>query len=218
MKRPQHQFVAILLALIGFAAPPLAVAGPQSQQHPSVAEAARHARKLKKTSSKQARVWDNDTLPVGGSGVNTVGPTPVAPESAAEGHPGGRSAQGDSAAPSSVNPQGSDKQRIEAVGEMNSLKERLAEAERVLNVSQRAFDLQRDTYYSKTNFAEDKAGKARLDAMQADIATQQATVDSLKARIAILADKLRSLPPTSSSQEYLPVPPRSQPVPPVPPL
>lgn len=220
---------AIFIGLVCVAASPLATAQPQSQQHDSVAEAARRARQQKKMAGKQDRVWDNDTLPTTGAGVNTVGPG--LPDGASENvavTPTARTPGAPSAAAAANNPQAAERQRVEATAAMNELKDQLVEAQKVLDVAQRAFALQRDTYYSKTNFAEDKAGKARLDAMQADIAAQQAAVEVLKAKLAALEDKLRALPSPPARQENAPparpentpparpaTSPRSQPVPPV---
>jgi uncharacterized coiled-coil protein SlyX len=218
---------AIFVVLACVAVSPLANAAPQSQQQ-SVADAARRARQQKKTEVKQDRVWDNDTLPATGGGVNTIGPG--SPDTAPGNVAATSSPRTPSASSSANSPQAIEKQRIEATAEMNALKDQLLEAQKVLEVSQRAFALDSDTYYSKTNFAEDKAGKARLDAMQANIVAQQAAIAALKAKLAALEDKLRALPATSARQETAPatrqettpparpetpLPPRSQPVPPV---
>lgn len=223
MNRPRLRVPAIFLALVCVAMVPFTSAQPQSHQNVSVAEAARRARQQKKAAPKQGRVvWDDDTLPTSG-GVNTVGQPS---ESSSTQTPGNVSPSASSSGSSgSTSPQAIENQRMEAAAAMNAVKEQLAEALKVLDISQRAFALQRDTYYSKTNFAEDKAGKARLDAMQADIVAQQAAVAALKAKLSALEDKLRSLPAASEHQETAPparqettpppAPPRSQPAPPV---
>lgn len=228
MKSLRVEFAAILLGLLCVAASPLATAQPQSQQNESVADAARRARQQKKVAPKQDRVWDNDTLPTNGAGVNIVGPTsPAAEAPSSENVPVVRTAStpaASSASPASNDPQAIEKQRIETTAAMNELKDQLIEAQKVLDVAQRSFDLQRDTYYSKTNFAEDRAGKARLDAMQADILAKQAAVETLKAKLAALEDKLRALPQAPARQEHAPpqrletappAPPRPPPVPPI---
>jgi hypothetical protein len=55
-----------------------------------------------------------------------------------------------------------------------------------LNLLQRQFALDQDTYYSKTGFAQDTAGRAQLDAEQRQIQILQAHVEQLKQELAAM--------------------------------
>ena len=65
----------------------------------------------------------------------------------------------------------------------------LDSAKEALSWLQREFALDQTAYYSKTNFAEDSAGKAKLDA-------EQQQIESLQSEIKRLSDQL-SLPPSN---------------------
>jgi hypothetical protein len=57
-------------------------------------------------------------------------------------------------------------------------------AEQELKVVQREFDLDQNAYYSKTNYAADTAGKARLDAEAQQVQHLQSEIERLKAELA----------------------------------
>ena len=61
---------------------------------------------------------------------------------------------------------------------------KLDQAEQELKVMQREFDLDKNAYYSKTNFAADTAGKAKIDAEQLQIQSLQSEIERLKAELA----------------------------------
>jgi hypothetical protein len=56
-------------------------------------------------------------------------------------------------------------------------------AEQELKVMQREFDLDQAAYYSKTNYAADTSGKARLDAQAQQVQYLQSEVERLKAEL-----------------------------------
>jgi DNA repair exonuclease SbcCD ATPase subunit len=58
--------------------------------------------------------------------------------------------------------------------------------EQQLNLLRRQFDLDQDAYYSKTNFAEDTAGGAQLDAEQQQIQSLQTELEQLRQQLAAL--------------------------------
>jgi hypothetical protein len=60
------------------------------------------------------------------------------------------------------------------------IQKKLDSAEKELKLLQREFDLDQSTYYSKTNYAADAAGKARLDAEQQQIESLQSEIEHLK--------------------------------------
>jgi hypothetical protein len=56
-------------------------------------------------------------------------------------------------------------------------------AEQELKVMQREFDLDQDAYYSKTNYATDTGGKAKIDAEAQQVQYLQSEVDRLKGKL-----------------------------------
>jgi len=66
----------------------------------------------------------------------------------------------------------------------------LDSAEKELKLLQRQFDLDQAAYYSKPNYAEDTAGKARLDSQQQQIDSLQSEIEQLK----------NELPPSKTNQ------------------
>jgi hypothetical protein len=66
------------------------------------------------------------------------------------------------------------------------IQRRLDELEEELNLMQRAFALDQDTYYSKPDYAEDTAGKFLLEAEQQQIVSLQSEIDSLTDELAEL--------------------------------
>ena len=60
------------------------------------------------------------------------------------------------------------------------IQKKLDSAEKELKLLQREFDLDRAAYYSKPNYAEHTAGKAKLDSEQQQIQSLQSEIDRLK--------------------------------------
>jgi len=56
-------------------------------------------------------------------------------------------------------------------------------SEKQLKLLQRQFDLDQSAYYSKPNYSEDTAGKARLDAEQQQVEALQAEIDTLNQKL-----------------------------------
>jgi hypothetical protein len=61
---------------------------------------------------------------------------------------------------------------------------KLDQAEQELKVMQREFDLDQNAYYSKTNYAADTAGKAKIDAEQQQMQDLQSEIERLKGELA----------------------------------
>ncbi|HXN53824.1 MAG TPA: hypothetical protein VN943_17980 [Candidatus Acidoferrum sp.] len=61
----------------------------------------------------------------------------------------------------------------------------LDEAEEELNLLQRQFALDQDAYYSRPDYAEDTAGKARLDAELEQVAQLQSEIERLRRQLAV---------------------------------
>ncbi len=186
LKRKCHyRFVTFLIAcvfLTGLSG--AALARSQDDSSPSVAEAARRARERKKTAAKPVRTLTNDDLPA----------APVSGANSAEAQVNPAKAEDNAAATSDANQAQTAPVNDEKTGEKNAenaaalerAKKELAQAEHELDVTQRKAALDSDAYYSKPDFANDKDGKANLDAEAQQISEKKQAVETLKARVAEL--------------------------------
>ncbi len=184
---------------------------PQQQQgdSASIADAARRSREQKKEQQpKAAKVWDNDTIPRKPGEVSVVGQVPAsdtADDSAAkpagdDANAAGQPAATDStssAAPASA-PAADKSEGSKASAELAAIQSDLASAKSHLqtakadlDILQRKFTLDSQTYYSKPNYAADKDGAASiasekndLEAKQQEVADAQMKVDQLESKLA----------------------------------
>jgi HAMP domain-containing protein len=158
----------------------------QSEQETSVAEAARKAREQKKTAAKPSTVITNDTLKP--ATPATVQQATVATESV----PGtdataatGATADATTAAQPTKGP--SETEIAEKKAKIEALKQEVAEMAKEVDVQQRALALANETFYSRPDFSKDTDGKAKLDAMQSDLAQKKDELGRLKAKLKELA-------------------------------
>lgn len=177
--------VAAMFLPIGFA---------QSQDSPSVAEAARKAREKKKDATKPAKVITDETLEVKKGDVQSA----VAEEPKIAGAddakaPGVRGAP--IAAPANAAAVDEKKERLKK--ELTDLKEQVKQSLMDLDLLQRENRLDQDSYYSQPNYGGDTAGKQKLDDEKQRISDKQQEVARLKAK---LADLQREMGESSSSQ------------------
>ena len=171
----------LLIAPVGIVS-----AMPRQQQDDSVAAAARRAQEKKTqqaNSSKPAKVWDNDNLPNTPGGINVIGQD--------------QSAAGSSATPvdntatppaTDAKSAASDKSALE--GSLASAKEKLADLKADLDVMQRKYALDQQTYYGTTNYAADKAGAAALASEKAEIDDKLDQVATAEKQLADLQSKV----------------------------
>jgi hypothetical protein len=162
----------------------------QAHQDQSVADAARQARAAKKNAAaKPARVISDEDIAVksmkpGAEGLH-VGSAPmsdaVPPAPAAV---AAVEAADAAAAAAETNPQA----KAGESPEIARAKQEVAEFEKQLNLLQRGFALDQDSYYSKPDYAADRDGKAKLDAEQQHIRDKQQELDRAKARLAELKE------------------------------
>lgn len=180
----------------------------QSQDSQSVAEAARRARAQKKNTEKPPKVITDDTLVVKKDDVQsaTAEQPKIAgsPETPTQPAAGAATAQGAASGEASANPQGSKnvseeeksrgllKQRV-------ALKEKIKDAQSDLDLLQREYQLDQDSYLSNPDHANDTTGKEKLDAMKQQIANKQQELERLKADLA-------ALPPSQESPANTPKP------------
>jgi len=159
----------------------------QDQQSDSPAEAARRAREQKKDQAKAAKVWDNDNVPAAG-GVNVVGQSPTPSSDSANPQ---EPAQGAAAAPAEEASKSSSSPKDAAAlqGELASAKARLDSLKTDLDLLQRKFALDSQTYLSNPNHSSDTAGadaltdeKSQIEAKLAEVDAAQKKVDELSAK------------------------------------
>jgi hypothetical protein len=172
-----------------------AAAFAQSQDTQSVAEAARRARAQKKNSEKPSKVITDDTLDVKKGDVQSATAEqlriPGTPETPAQPAAGAANAQGGASGDTSANPQDSKNMSEEeksraTLKQRFALKEKIKNAQSDLDLLQREFQLDQDTFYSSPDYANNTSGKAKLDAMKQQIADKQQELERLKAELAAL--------------------------------
>jgi len=187
---------AVLLAacLVGMPS-----ARAQSQQEQSVAEAARKAREQKKTAAKPGAVITNDTLqPATPASVqNATAATESMPGTTPATSPGA-----DATANTTTEAQPAKESAAEDLEAKNAkieaLKQQIADKAKEADLQQRSLALENESYYSRPDFSKDPAGKAKLDAMQSDLAQKKEELAQLKARLKDLApdaDQKPAAPP-----------------------
>jgi hypothetical protein len=160
----------------------------QSDQQPSVAEAARKAREQKKNAAKPSTVITNDTL-------KPATPATVQQATAVtESIPGTDAADGPTStgaatdAAGVVQPKGASEQEIaQKKAKIEALKQEVADKAKEVDLQQRTLALENESYYSRPDFSKDPDGKAKLDAMQNDLAQKKDQLAQLKAKLKELA-------------------------------
>jgi hypothetical protein len=172
------------------------VAGQQStQQAPvdPVAEAARRAREQKKDETKAPHVWNNDDIPKT-NGVSVVGETPAG-DAANGANPAAAPAvapNGNGAAAAAAPGQSATPEKTGAIAaELTAANEHLKSLKTDLDIAQRKYALDQQTYLSNPDHANDEAGATALKdeedqigAKQQEIADAQKKVDEIQARLA----------------------------------
>src|SRR5580658_6226331 len=167
----------------------------QSQDSPaeSVADAARRAREQKKAAAKQpAPVITDDTLKPAAPAAQPAADSSGAPDVNATAAPAGQSAPAANG--------GDTDQKAKDSAELATLKQQVADAQKDLDLLQRELSLRQDTYISNPDHSHDLAGKAKLDAMLAQITDKQQAVEALKTQLAaLLASSGTTAPPAPTA-------------------
>ena len=157
-----------------------AAAFAQSQDSQSVAEAARKARAQKKNTEKAPKVITDETLDVKKGDVQSATAEqprmPGSPEAPAQ--PAAAAAPGTPASPAAKDQKESK--------EVADLKVKIKRAQDDLDLLQREQSLENERYYSQTDYAQDTAGKAKLDDLKQQVTDKQQKLERLKARLAEL--------------------------------
>jgi hypothetical protein len=170
-----------------------------TQQAPvdRVAEAARRAREQKKDETKAPHVWNNDDIPKT-NGVSVVGETPAAGADAPAGdaakgaNPAAAPAVAPNGAAAGASGQGAAPEKTGAIAtELAAANENLKSLKTDLDIAQRKYGLDQQTYLSNPDHANDNAGATALKdeedqiaAKQQEVADAQKKVDEIQARLA----------------------------------
>ena len=186
----RHKYLScVATAAMGFLLSPGATwAQSQSDSAQSVAEAARRAREQKKEKPKPARTFTNDDIPPTSPGI--AGKEPAEANGAIKPSPEESAVavkkDTEEKAPAPANDEQSKQKKAENAAALERAKKLLAQSESELDVMQRKALLDNESYYSKSDFANDKDGKANLDAEAQQIDDKKKAVEELKARVAEL--------------------------------
>ena len=190
MSRSINLCLAVPLVLAATLLPAAALA--QSQDSQSVAEAARRARAQKKNAEKAPKVITDETLDVKKGDVqNATAEQPKIPGTAdSQAQPAAGAANPQSGASSDSSaaqaPKSASDEARAALKERVELKEKIKQAQSDLDLQQREYKLDEESFYSSPDYSKDTSGKEKLDAMKQQIADKQQELDKLKARLAAL--------------------------------
>jgi len=169
------------LGLVILLAAPLATAARPQQDSPSqqesLADVARRAQAQKKNQS-QAKVWDNDNIPTTNNNISVVGQT-----GPGEGGPSPSTAPAPTSKTSAaaVTPE----QKTALLADLNAGKAQLESLKADLDIAQRKYALDQQTYLSNPNFT-DKTGAQALDDEKQQIAAKQQEIAEAERKVADL--------------------------------
>ena len=149
-----------------------------------MAEAARRVREKKKENAKPVRTLTNDDLPAAPAGDGTATSTPAAKGEDAVAP--AANDDGEKRPPASANDEKAKLRKEYNAAALERAKKQLAQLLSELDIMERKAVLDSDSYYSKTDYASDKEGKANLDAEAQQISDKKQAADELKARVAEL--------------------------------
>jgi predicted RNase H-like nuclease (RuvC/YqgF family) len=174
-----------LMALCAGAAPQLARGQSKTV---SLGEAARRLREQHKPSGKPIKIWTNEeVVTLSPFGVNVVGPIPESLTKDSSEAP----AKKEEGAPAS--PEAREKELKEAEASLAEEKTQLDTLTKELELQQRDLSLFQQQFYSNPGYNSDSDGKAKLDAMNAQIAAKQGEIQKSKDKIAELEAKIAKL-------------------------
>ncbi|HEY6442339.1 MAG TPA: hypothetical protein VIY66_03250 [Candidatus Acidoferrales bacterium] len=160
-----------------------------SDQQDSLAAAARRARETKKDQAKPAKVWDNESLAAAPDAVSVVG-QPASSDN--------NSAPTEAAnSPAGAPPTAKNVTSIEAG--LNEAKANLQSLKVDLDLLQRKYSLDQQTYYGKPEYSSDKAGAAALADEKNQIASKQQEIADAEKKVADLQAQLDAASKSSNN-------------------
>jgi hypothetical protein len=177
---------AITLLFAAALVPAAGTLRAQEQAPPSVAEAARQARRAREHAPKGVKLYTNDTVPRAAGGVSVIGAPAAAPAAKS---PAGKAAPAqETKKPAAAEETGASywrKRFAEARG-------KLARAESELAALKREMGRLQLQYYPDPNKAlEQQYTRSDIRKQQAKIAAKQKEIDALRRQLSRLEDELR---------------------------
>ena len=132
---------------------------------------------------KKARVWDNDNIPKAGDEISVVGPAQPAPASAdanagANGATAGTNAPAAGAAPVGNNDDSHGARKTDKDARIEAAKQKLENLKKDMELAQRKYNLDSDTYYGKPDYATDREGAEQLKTEKDALTEKQDAVDA----------------------------------------
>ena len=157
----------------------------------SLAAAARRARQDKKSQTASTAVFTNDNLPTAAT-ISVVGTiTAAAPASSAP-------ATTATADKTPAKPAASEKATADADA-LAAAKAKLANAKKDLDLLQRTYNLDQQSYLSNPNHESDASGAGKLQNEKSQIADKQSEVDAAQTEVDLIAARLPAQPAAASS-------------------
>ena len=156
----------LLISPLATAARPRQDSSPGQQE--SLADAARRAQARKKDQPQAAKVWDNDNIPTANNNISVVGqqiPTEGGPTPSATPKTG-------------VTPE----QKAAIQADLNTAKAQLESLKTDLDIAQRKYVLDEQTYLSNPNYT-DKTGARALEEEKEQIADKQQQIADAQKKI-----------------------------------
>ena len=151
-------------------------AAPSSATSPADATANSDAK------PKKARVWDNDNIPKAGDEISVVGPAQAAPAASADVNVAANGAGGNAAAPAAGAAPASDDSRgarkTDKDARIEAAKQKLENLKKDMELAQRKYNLDSDTYYGKPDYATDREGAEQLKTEKDALTEKQDAVDA----------------------------------------
>jgi hypothetical protein len=145
-----------------------------SGQQDTLADAARRAQAQKKSQAQAAKVWDNDNIPTTNGNISVVGQAgPSEAEPAASTPAGPTEKTGTPATP---------EQQAAIQADLNASKARLESLKTDLDIAQRKYALDQQTYQSNPNYT-DKSGAQALDDEKEQIAAKQQEIEEAQKKV-----------------------------------
>lgn len=184
--RPTISARTLALVIAGFFLISFQIAA-QTTEEPSIADAARMNRGQKKASTQPGKVITNDSLnPTSSSPAPSGASTPQpaqAPVASDAFNPAANSGTSAASVQPALLPEDAEKLKSEIAGLRQQLKEQQGEVELLKHLLQ----LDKESYYSKTDYARDTEGKAKLDSEQDELKQKEEEFAKLKAKLESVA-------------------------------
>jgi hypothetical protein len=176
-----------------------------AQDQQSVADAARQARQQKQAAAKPAHVVDNDSIPP--APIASTAPSEAASSASASSEanppaPGAPSTSDLAGKAETPQETPADKEAEEArkKAEIETLKQQIADKQKIVDLQRREIALSQDSYYSNPDHEHDTSGKQKLDSMQSDLKQQQDELVALRAKLGDLAPQAVAKSPEPEKQ------------------